>query len=73
MDDNPKTPKSSPNEPVSERIRMRIQRAKKRFHANDNIAAFLEAGELEELLAEVESKFKGVLESLVIDLSLIHI
>ncbi len=67
MDDRPKPPKSTPPEPASSRIRARIQRAKKRFHANDNIAAFLQPGELQELLAEVESKFKGVLESLVID------
>ena len=40
--------------PVSERIRARIQRAGQRFHANDNIAAFVEPGELEALLDEVE-------------------
>jgi GTP cyclohydrolase IA len=67
MDDNKKPPKSKPGEPASARIRSRIQRARKRFHANDNIASFLEPGELEELLDEVEAKFKGVLESLVID------
>jgi GTP cyclohydrolase I len=38
-----------------------------RFHANDNISEFLEPGELEALLDEVESKMHGVLESLVID------
>jgi GTP cyclohydrolase I len=53
--------------PVSSRIRARIQAARQRFHANDNIADFLRPGELEELLAEVEGKMKGVLESLVID------
>jgi GTP cyclohydrolase I len=53
--------------PVSERIRARIQAARRRFHANDNIADFLRHGELEELLAEVEGKMRGVLESLVID------
>ena len=53
--------------PVSARIRARIQAARQRFHANDNIAEFLEPGELDELLAEVEGKVKGVLESLVID------
>jgi len=53
--------------PVSARIRARIQAARQRFHANDNIADFLEPGELDELLAEVEGKVKGVLESLVID------
>lgn len=67
MDDNTKAQKSPQKEPASVRIRTRIQKAKKRFHANDNISAFLQAGELDELLAEVESKFKGVLESLVID------
>jgi len=53
--------------PVSTRIRERIQRAGHRFHANDNIAPFLEPGDLEALLDEVEGKMKGVLESLVID------
>ena len=67
MDDKPKTPKAVPKEPASSRIRARIQSARKRFHANDNISAFLQPGELDELLAEVELKFKGVLESLVID------
>ena len=32
-------------QPVSARIRERIYRAKQRFHANDNIAAFLEPGD----------------------------
>ena len=35
-----------PDAPVSARIRERIQRARQRFHANDNIAAFLEPGDL---------------------------
>ena len=56
-----------PDAPVSARIRERIQRARQRFHANDNIAAFLEPGDLDALLDEVEGKMKGVLESLVID------
>lgn len=53
--------------PVSARIRARIQKSKQRFHANDNISAFLAPGDIEALLDEVESKMKGVLESLVID------
>jgi len=53
--------------PVSARIRARIQAARQRFHANDNIADFLRPGEFEELLTEVEGRMKGVLESLVID------
>ncbi len=54
-------------EPVSLRIRARIEKANKRFHANDNISAFIEPGELEALLDEVAGKMQGVLESLVID------
>jgi GTP cyclohydrolase I len=53
--------------PVSVRIRERLQAAKQRFHANDNIAAFIEPGELELLLDEVQEKMKHVLDSLVID------
>jgi len=53
--------------PVSVRIRERIQAAQRRFHANDNIAEFIEPGELEKLLDEVQGKLGGVLESLVID------
>jgi len=53
--------------PISVVIRKRLQESRKRFHANDNISEFIEPGELEKLLDEVESKMKGVLESLVID------
>ncbi len=53
--------------PVSVKIRERLAQAKKRFNANDNIAAFIEPGELEKLLDEVEGKMQGVLDSLVID------
>lgn len=53
--------------PTSDRIRARLTAAKRRFHANDNISAFIEPGELEALQKEVEGKLKGVLESLVID------
>jgi GTP cyclohydrolase I len=54
--------------PVSVKIRERIQAARKRFHANDNIAEFIEPGELEKLLDEVTDKMAGVLDSLVIDM-----
>ncbi len=53
--------------PISVVIRNRLKEARKRFHANDNIAEYIEPGELAQLLDEVESKMKGVLESLVID------
>jgi GTP cyclohydrolase IA len=53
--------------PVSVKIRERVKSAQRRFHANDNIADFIEPDELEKLLDEVEIKMQGVLESLVID------
>ena len=53
--------------PVSAKIRERLLAARKRFHANDNIAEFVTPGELEKLLDEVEIKMQGVLDSLVID------
>ncbi|MDB5931243.1 MAG: cyclohydrolase [Polaromonas sp.] len=53
--------------PVSVKIRERLAKARKRFNANDNIADFIEPGELEGLLDEVEVKMQGVLDSLVID------
>lgn len=53
--------------PVADRIRERIRRAGERFHANDNIAGYLEAGELEALQDEVEAKMREVLRALVID------
>jgi GTP cyclohydrolase I len=53
--------------PVSVKIRERIAAARKRFNANDNISQFIEPGELELLLDEVEEKMKGVLSSLIID------
>ncbi|WP_343729514.1 GTP cyclohydrolase I [Duganella sp.] len=53
--------------PVSERIRARLMRDGARFHANDNIASYIEPGELDALLDEVSQRMQGVLESLVID------
>jgi GTP cyclohydrolase I len=53
--------------PMSVKIRERVMASGQRFHANDNIAEFLQPGELEALLDEVEVKMRGVLESLVID------
>jgi GTP cyclohydrolase I len=53
--------------PVSVKIRERLLQARKRFHSNDNIAEFVQPGELEALLDEVEHKMRGVLDSLVID------
>ncbi len=53
--------------PVSVKIRERLKARGERFHANDNIADFIEPGELSALLDEVAGKMKGVLDSLVID------
>src|SRR3954469_2998044 len=53
--------------PVSVKIRERLLAARKRFHSNDNIADFLEPGDLEHLLDEVEEKMQAVLDSMVID------
>jgi GTP cyclohydrolase IA len=53
--------------PVSVKIRERLQASRKRFNANDNIADFIEPGELALLLDEVEGKMQHVLDSLVID------
>ncbi|WP_373505545.1 GTP cyclohydrolase I [Aestuariivirga sp.] len=72
MDKTPATTQDGDALPVSARIRARIEKANKRFHANDNIAAYLEPGEMEALLEEVASKMKGVLESLVIDIEHDH-
>jgi GTP cyclohydrolase I len=53
--------------PVADRIRERVRKAGARFHANDNIAAYIEDGELEELQAEVATQMADVLQALVID------
>ncbi len=53
--------------PASERIRYRLVDAQCRYHANDNIASYIEEGEIDELQAEVETKMQEVLRALVID------
>ncbi len=53
--------------PLSSVIRKRLDDAKQRYYANDNIAAFVNEDEIAALQNEVEGKLKGVLESLVID------
>ena len=67
MNDSANSMLDQAGQPASARIRARLARAQHRFHANDNIAAFLEPGDLELLLDEVADKMRGVLESLVID------
>ncbi|HPG80666.1 MAG TPA: GTP cyclohydrolase I, partial [Piscinibacter sp.] len=53
--------------PASDRIRYRLIGAQCRYHANDNIADFIEDGEIDELKAEVTAKMQEVLRALVID------
>ena len=55
VSDPAQPPPPADPEPVSARIRARLVKSRRRFHAKDA------------LLSEVEGKFKGVLESLVID------
>ena len=65
-----RTPKTDPElaaMSASERIRYRLVAANCRYHANDNIAAFIEDGELDELRTEVQAKMQDVLRALVID------
>ena len=51
----------------SRAIRARILQAGQRFHANDNIAAFIRDDELALLQDEVAERMQALLESLVID------
>ena len=57
---------------ASDRIRYRLVGAGRRYHANDNIAAFIEEGELQELMTEVQGKMQEVLHALVIDTARDH-
>jgi GTP cyclohydrolase I len=65
----PSTPAASAKPPkVSDRIRDRIKAAGRRFHANDNIAEFIEGEtELSALEDELAANMQSLLETLVID------
>jgi GTP cyclohydrolase IA len=52
---------------ASDRIRRRLTEVGQDFRANDNIADFIEDGELDELRLEVEARMLEVLRALVID------
>ena len=52
---------------ASDRIRLRLDAAGSPYRANDNIAGFIEDGELDELRLEVEARMKEVLHALIID------
>jgi GTP cyclohydrolase I len=53
--------------PISEVIRDRLDQNKVRYFACDNISEFVSENDREELVKELETKFQGVLDSLVID------
>jgi len=76
MPDSIQPARPSSDEPAtlaaSERIRRRLIATNARYHANDNIAAFVRDGEIDELRVEVEAKMRGVLEALVIDTTSDH-
>ncbi len=57
---------------VSDRIRSRLIAAKRRYHANDNISAFIKHGELQALRTEVEGRVREMLKALVIDIESDH-
>ena len=57
---------------ISEIIKDRIQLKKKRFHANDNIADFINPGEIEILQKEITVRVRDLLKSLVIDIENDH-
>jgi GTP cyclohydrolase I len=58
---------SDEGRPMSVVIRERVAASKKRYYANDNISDFIQPGDMDKLLDEVEGKMKGVLDSMVID------
>ena len=56
-----------PDEPVSKTIANRVKKAGKRYFAADNISKYIEPGEKDRLIDELQERFEAVLDSLVID------
>jgi GTP cyclohydrolase I len=54
-------------EQVSHKIRKRLQVAGKNFYANDNIADYIEPGDLDQLVKEASVHIERLLQTLVID------
>ena len=63
---------TSDDQVLSQRIRERLRAAGVRFHANDNIAGYIEPGELEALEREVADQAQALLRALVIDVDHDH-
>lgn len=57
---------------ASQRVRERLHAAGTRFHANDNIADYLEEGDLEAIEGEVAVRAQEMLRALVIDVDNDH-
>lgn len=53
--------------PLSEVIRERLKQNKVRFFASDNISDYISQEERDRLVDELETKFAGVLDTLIID------
>ena len=51
----------------SEEIKARLEQAKHRYWAGDNISAVLQEGDKEQLIEEATTAFEGVLDALLID------
>lgn len=64
---NPYPPVGHNSQPVSQRIRERIEEAGVPYHASDNISEFIKEDELDLLVDELTTKFEGVLDTLIID------
>lgn len=54
-------------DPISKKIKQRIQQAGDRFWAGDNISKHINPGEKEQLIDELTERFEAVIDSLVID------
>ena len=61
-----------PHTPTSRRVTERLQAAGVRFHANDNIAHYLQPGELGQIEQEVAMHAQDLLRALVIDVDHDH-
>ena len=67
MDDTLRTSWSNTHDPISKKIKQRIEQAGGKYFCNDNIEKYLEDGDLKKLTTEVQEKVQALLDSLVIN------
>jgi len=67
MDDILKDSWNNTNDPISKIITNRIKNNNGKFFCNDNIAEYLEDGDIKKLTTEVQEKVQSLLDSLVIN------